>query len=195
MISGTTTQRVGALITMLLLGLSYASAQESAGRGNETMPVYVEAFENVTGDPADAWIGPGIAASVAADLGGTPAGATGRRQWRVEGAYQRVGETLRITARLVLVPSGQVADSLILDGGVSDLFALQDELARQLAVALERVQAKPVQQVAEGPGRFSTVPSPPASAPTTAAQPSLPVAATTTAGLAIASLSPIDGPA
>ena len=93
---------------MLLLSLSlHASAQEFAGQGNETTPVYVEPFENVSGDPADAWIGPGIAASVAADLGGTPAGAAGRRQWRVEGAYQRVGETLRITARLVLVPSGQ----------------------------------------------------------------------------------------
>lgn len=202
--SRTTAQRVGVLVTLLLLGLSLnASAQGFSGRGDEATPLYVETFENVTGDPADAWIGLGIAESVAADLGGTPGGATGGKHWRVDGAYQRVAEQLRVTARLVSVPSGQLASSLIVDGVVSDLFALQDELARHLAAALRRARAESeppsspgagVEPFPEGPGQFSTVTSPRPGGPATGPDSSRPAAGTTPAGLAIASLSPIDGP-
>ncbi|MDA1092577.1 MAG: DUF5916 domain-containing protein [Acidobacteria bacterium] len=172
----TTARRVCALATIPLLGFVLnASGQGVGGTGDEATTLSVGAFENLTGDPADAWIGLGIAESVAADLGGTTGDPRGGISWRVEGAYQRVAEQLRITARLVSVPSGQVAGSMLLDGAISDLFALQDELARQLAAALPPTQAE------------SEPPRPPDSG-------TRPVAGTTAASLAVASLSPTSGP-
>ena len=61
-------------------------------------------FENLTGDADDAWIGAGIAESLAAGLAGrfTVAAdqtAAGTR-FRVTGAFQRVGDDIRITAQL-----------------------------------------------------------------------------------------------
>ena len=60
--------------------------------------VAIAPFDNLSRDPVDEWIGAGIAATVATELRQVlPRGA----RWRVVGAYQRVGDTLRITARLV----------------------------------------------------------------------------------------------
>ena len=99
--------------------------------------VAVSTFANVTRDPADDWLGEGIAETVAADLaaagltvvGRGPASSTvsagaepdaspagvlslGRTlgaRWIVTGGYQRLGERLRITARLVDVDHGSGA--------------------------------------------------------------------------------------
>ena len=103
--------------------------------------VAVAVFTNVTGEQADAWIGFGIAESVAIDLGGSVESADGRARWRVVGAYQRVGDNLRITAELVDVPTGRTLNALKLDGQVSDLFGLQDELSRQLTALLRQHEA------------------------------------------------------
>ena len=55
--------------------------------------------------------------------------------WLVTGGYQRVGSSLRITARLVDVQTGAVRQSATVDGAVTDLFALQDQVVAQLDVA------------------------------------------------------------
>ena len=61
--------------------------------------------------------------------------ALGRRvgaRWVVSGGYQHVGAQIRITAKLIEVPTGTVARSAKVDGAVTDLFDLQDAVAAQL---------------------------------------------------------------
>ena len=124
--------------------------------------VVVVPFANLTGDPADAWIGAGVAESLATgfpvgvtviasltgedDAGvGTPIGAVpssfqatqvARRlggQYAVTGAYQRLGDQLRITGRMVDLVTGSVVRSVKVDGSVDELFSLQDRLVAQLS--------------------------------------------------------------
>ena len=56
-------------------------------------------------------------------------------RWLVSGGYQRVGDLLRITARLVEVTSGEVRRSTRIDGSIADLFDVQDRIAAALADA------------------------------------------------------------
>ena len=59
----------------------------------------------------------------------------GRRmgaQWIVSGGYQRLGDQLRITGRLVDVTTGAVVRAAKVDGATDDLFELQDRLATEL---------------------------------------------------------------
>ena len=95
-------------------------------------------FANITGEPGDAWIGAGIAETLIVDLQGAPGfeDVTGEQigaPWVVSGAYQRVANQIRITARLVEVASGAVIRTATVDGAMDDLFDLQDRLAVDLA--------------------------------------------------------------
>ena len=119
-------------------------------------------FTNVSRQPADDWIGAGIAETVAADVqkvgmavvgwggadwyraGGAPgAGAiepAARAAWRdrgvswiVDGTLQRLGDRLRITTRVVDAGSGAVAFNTRVDGTWQDLFETQDRVAAAVA--------------------------------------------------------------
>ena len=77
----------------------------------------------------------------------------------VRGTYQRVGDRLRITARVVDVRSGDVVHSAKIDGLLSDVFAVQDQIAVALAERLapspdrapgSAVRRAPVPPVSEG---------------------------------------------
>ena len=126
----------------------------------------VAPFSNLSGDPADDWIAAGIAETVATDLEQVPAltvvareafaAAYGVRQsppgpddgWArevarglgasrlVAGAFQRLDERLRITARVVDAGSGAVLRAVTVDGRTDELFALQDRVSRALRDAL-----------------------------------------------------------
>ena len=104
-------------------------------------PVEVAAFVNLSGDPADAWIGDGIAETLAADLGRP--GVRLPPGLRVDGAYQQVGGRLRITAQLVDAGSGRVVAGARVDGPLADLFGLQDDLAARLGAGMRRAGAAP----------------------------------------------------
>ena len=116
--------------------------------------VLVLPFTNLLGNPLDDWFGEGIAETVAAALHTVPGVTVARAQgvaeecetgasigWVLHGAYQRVGEQLRITARLASGDGGATIHTSKVDGAVDELFALQDQLAtelgRQLAAALD----------------------------------------------------------
>ena len=124
--------------------------------------VAVAPFANISGAPADDWIGAGIAETVAADLerlhdlsvvgrealgdeiaaggaDGTAREASRRlgAAWLVAGGYQRIGDRLRVTARLVDTATGAAAAGVRVDGAAGDLFALQDRLAAELGAAFE----------------------------------------------------------
>ena len=129
-------------------------------------------FTNITREPADEWIGSGIAETVSADLknvqGLTVIGRErvfdalrnlerrrrpqddrfaieiGRglgARWIVSGAYQRLGESIRITARFVEVATGAVLRNVKIDGRLSDIFGLQDRIVFELTQDL-RLQAR-----------------------------------------------------
>ena len=56
--------------------------------------------------------------------------------WLVTGGYQRLGEQMRITARLVDTGTGALAAGVKVDGAFGEIFALQDRIVEELAVAL-----------------------------------------------------------
>ena len=121
--------RVFALCALLLPAAAFAQTPGT---------VSVLPFTNITGEPGDAWIGAGIAETLIADLQGAPGFevVTGEQigvAWVLRGAYQRVGNQIRITARLVEVATGTVVRTAMVDGVMDDLFGLQDRLAADLA--------------------------------------------------------------
>jgi len=114
--------------------------------------VFVVPFTNLAGDPADDWIGVGIAEAVAIDLqtegaqvvraaaravglgseGELEAGRRAGADRMVNGAYQRLGDWIRVTARLVDLADGAVLQSATVTGRVVDIFDLQDRVAAGL---------------------------------------------------------------
>ena len=149
------------------LAVFVAAAGLAAPASGQVSPTVVVApFTNVSRQPADDWIGAGLAETIAIDLQdaglavvghraepkpigyrGAPPGATDpaaaldayRRQgvaWMIDGTLQRVGDALRITTRIVDVATGAVEFGTRVDGGVADLFDMQDEVAAVLATRL-----------------------------------------------------------
>ena len=126
-------------------------------RETDSGAVAILPFANISGIATDDWFGAGIAESLAASLQGagvtivhgeSPVATTdaeaGRAlgaTWVVGGSYQRQGERLRITARVVEAASGTVVRTSILDGATAELFALQDRLADRSAARLSRMPA------------------------------------------------------
>ena len=179
-----------ALVTMApaIPGGARALAQPSAPAG-ATREAAVLSFINISSNPADTWIGTGIAESVASDLNrvgiaaaraetesvpratevglGSPeaileTGQTLGASWLVTGAYQRVGDRLRITARVFDAGTAALVDAVTVDGSFGELFEMQDEVAARIREAL-----------ATGPGRASVeaVPAPATSTPDRLAPP------------------------
>ena len=139
-------------------------------------------FTNVSRQPADDWIGAGIADTVAADVqrvgmsvvgwggGGWPEAAPGAMaawhdrgvSWLVDGSLQRVGDRLRVTTRVVDVASGAVAFRARVDGTWQDLFETQDRVAAAVADWLASQSAPPssrtaprLSRAAPPPGTFA----------------------------------------
>ena len=109
---------------------------------NGPASVTVLVFMNITGDPADDWMGAGIAETVSTRLESDgrltvlredgPAVTEGLPHWVVSGAYQRQGARLRLTARMTREGTADVVRSVIVDGAVDAFFALQDQLVTRI---------------------------------------------------------------
>jgi DNA-binding winged helix-turn-helix (wHTH) protein/TolB-like protein len=116
-------------------------------------------FANLGGDPDLAWLATGIPETVANDLTGfrvlrvvdrVRIGEAVRRtdgsmtavaraldvHLVVVGSFQRAGERIRITARLVDVPTGETVADAKVDGRQEEIFDLQDRIVRQFSAAL-----------------------------------------------------------
>lgn len=126
----------------------------------------VMTFANITREPADDWIGTGIAETVSSDLktihGLTIIGRAriydalrnlatdahlndslaidiGRRlgaTWVVVGGFQKIGGMVRITANVVEVATGEVRRTVKVDGAIDDIFSLQDKIVYELSQGL-----------------------------------------------------------
>ncbi len=154
-----------ALERALKEGPAAASLPATRGPGRS---IAVLAFENITKNGEDDWLGTGIAETAAADLkavegvsvvarervhealqkltgpgespGAEIAVDVGRElgaRWVVSGGYQRLGGTVRVTARLTETATGAVLRTVKLDGTMDGLFALQDRVVRELAAGLD----------------------------------------------------------
>jgi tetratricopeptide (TPR) repeat protein len=121
-------------------------------------------LQNLTREPADDWLGSGIAESLAADLSRVrgltliarekvararaslesqrpDADALALAQllgcrWLFSGGFQRLGPSLRITTRLTEVSTGRVVSAEKLDGNLESVFEMQDRLSSSVAAAL-----------------------------------------------------------
>jgi serine/threonine protein kinase/tetratricopeptide (TPR) repeat protein len=74
-----------------------------------------------------------------ADFDETVAIDVGRRlgsSWILGGGYQRIGEMIRITARLVEVNTGEIVRTVKIDGKISEIFDLQDKIVYELSQGL-----------------------------------------------------------
>jgi len=118
--------------------------------------IAVSDFQNLTADPDVSWLASGIAETISNDLrtlralsvidrAGLPEPARLARvdaaramglDWLVVGSYQRAGDRLRITARVIDVATGEAIAHAKADGRVTDAFAVQDMLVTQLLADL-----------------------------------------------------------
>ena len=192
---------------LLLLAGAHPAAGQSAGSGDAGMrrapprpaAVAIAPFANLSGAPADAWLGAGIAETLATDLqqlralavavGGLPgdverraaaaapndpaalAAARGRGvSWLVTGGFRRLGPRLRITARITSVEQGAALRTIRVAGAADDLFALQD----QVAAALREAFATLTPVGASAPVRPAAGIDPPAGADAAEAAPAAP---------------------
>ena len=167
-----------ALILVFILcraGSPPAAAAQEAG-GTDDGVVAILPFGNISGSAADDWFGAGIAESLAASFqgagvtivhGDSPAAASDAEAGRALGAarvvggrFQRQGDRLRITARVVEVATGAVVRTSIVDGAAADLFDLQDRVAAELRPALAAPAGRD-QRLAEAAARSASEPPAP----------------------------------
>ena len=69
--------------------------------------------------------------SVAIDIGRRLAAS-----WILGGGYQRIGEMIRITARVIDVNTGEVVRTVKIDGNINEIFTLQDKIVYELSQGL-----------------------------------------------------------
>ena len=177
---------LAAALVALLAVPAYSQSRPAAPAPGGDGLVLVLPFTNLTGNPAEAWIGVGIAEAIATDLqvqGGRTLratapvrGDTGSGEgWEaaleegrlagagrvVSGAYQRLGDQIRVTARLIDVADGTVIRSAIVTGQTAEIFELQDRVAMELrgGAAVARSRPDPPtapDPVTRRPGRSGT---------------------------------------
>lgn len=123
-------------------------------------------FVNITKQPDCDWLSSGIAETITVDLKriaalqvvsrekvsavlGKDAGQKVTEQqvidlgqvlqarWIVWGAFQKMGETIRITSHFTEVSTGDVVGSAKVDGTMNDIFRLQDQIITNLMESLE----------------------------------------------------------
>ena len=158
-------REIEALERALRDGTAASALPAARGPGRS---IAVVAFENITKNPEDDWLGTGIAETASADLravegvtviarervneivrkltGGTEApeadlatriGLELEARWVVSGGLQRVGETVRVTARLTESATGAVLRTVKLDGTMAGFFSLQDRVVGELTAGLD----------------------------------------------------------
>ena len=145
-------------------------AARPAGFADAAPSVAVLPFVNVSRNPADDWISTdmtvalrtaleqtgamGVVTLAAADDSTAleTAGARGAR-WLVGGGYQRVGDRLRITARVLAVAGGDLRRVVKVDGTVDELDTLTTEMVATVRAAVDDGGSAPRTTAARDPVR------------------------------------------
>ena len=207
-----------AVVAPQTTGSAFAQASAPAARSAGDPPiarvVAVMPFANVSTNPADDWIGFGIAETVLTDLKQlglptvgreafagparpsdvAPGDAEARVQaeklgagWIVSGGFQRLGDQVRITARLVNVETGATRQSVKIDGAMTDVFTLQDRIVRGLAEGLKQIAGgspAPAVSAAVSPSSASPAPATTPGAPASP-RPNAPAASSASGAIVI----------
>ncbi len=143
-----------------------AAGRTSSAPPAHEQSVAVLSFANVSGRPEDAWLGTGIAETVTTGLGALPItivsrervveilralgapgggddGAFAARVGRevgaslvVSGAYQCIGERIRVTVRVTDAASARITLNARVDGRLDAVFDVQDRIVAELASGL-----------------------------------------------------------
>ena len=133
------------------------SGAAQAGQATQLRTIAVVPFDNISGQSDDDWLGFGIAETISADLqrvgavslfdiGNTLSLEDARDlgfSWVITGGYQRVGDQLRVTARILDVETGATQGAAKVDGTLSNLFSLQDQIVSELINSFEQPPAAP----------------------------------------------------
>ena len=131
---------------------------------DQTIPsLAILEFQNVAADAASEWLATGMAETLGADMmrlksvhvippdrvrsamkelkdPAFDSVELGRKlgvRWLVTGSYQRSGARLRVTPRLLDIQTGAIVFSCKLDGDFDQVFALQDQVVREVLTFLE----------------------------------------------------------
>ncbi|MDJ0948159.1 MAG: adenylate/guanylate cyclase domain-containing protein [Alphaproteobacteria bacterium] len=140
------------------LGMEPASREETALPLPDKPSIAVLPFDNLSGDPKQEYLSDGITESLITRLARQPdmfviarnssftykgkavkVQQIGRDlgvRYVLEGSVQKAGERIRITAQLVEAATGEHLWADSYDRQLNDLFAVQDEIARKVAVEL-----------------------------------------------------------
>ena len=147
-----------------------AHHQQAAATNAHEQTIAVMDFTNVTGDADSAWLSAGIAETVTGDLRalgrfrvldrGRVMEAIRRTSGSLQdvsadldaplavvGSYQRNGDRIRITGRVVNVRNGEALADAKVDGLLTDIFELQDrvvaQFSRELGLATGLIMRSP----------------------------------------------------
>ena len=119
------------------LGLASDPVLADAAETPDPNAVAIRAFSNVTGSEPDSALAQSLGRAVATHLNAldtlTVVSSENDATWVVTGGIQRVGETLRITARLVDRRGGAVVQAIKVDGSIDELARLQTEVAAAMS--------------------------------------------------------------
>lgn len=153
------------LIAELQQSSSGSQLPQARTRSQKIPALAILEFQNLAADSGSEWLATGMAETLGADMmrlkslqviapdrvhstlrelkqtGQDPDPADiGRRlnaRWIVTGSYQRAGTRLRVTPRLLDIQTGTVAFSCKIDGDFEQVFALQDQVVREILNFLE----------------------------------------------------------
>ena len=118
----------------------FAPAQPQPKPSNSAVAVLP--FSNISREPTDVAIVTAIADTVSTKLSAITSLTVVRREegarWLVEGGVQRMGNVIRITIRVVDANNGSVLRAVKVDGPVSELSRLQNEVASQVTESMRK---------------------------------------------------------
>ena len=152
------------LLTLMFVAIGTAATRAQNGAGDEsTVTVAVSPFDTLSADGADDWVGRGIAETLTVDLERlgsfhvvSPSADVAGAVWHVTGAYQRQGDQVRITARIIEAATETVRGTAQVDGRVDETFALQDQLGAAIAERLRGLAGAGPAAMASAPAERPT---------------------------------------
>ncbi|HWN99985.1 MAG TPA: FlgO family outer membrane protein, partial [Blastocatellia bacterium] len=141
-ITGATTKLENAVAVMTFSNITKEAADDWIGSGiAETVSADLKNVKglSVIGRERTFEVLKGLATGSLADSEEAVAIDIGRRldaRWILAGGYQRMGEMIRITARVIDVSTGEVVRTVKIDGKIAEIFALQDKIVYELSQGL-----------------------------------------------------------
>ena len=166
-----------ALLIVVLLGAAYAALSKEASSSTPRSSVVILPFKNLTGDRESDYFSDGVAGDIATHLGriaelrvisGARYGTGSRNPVEIgsavsaaavlDGSVRRSANRVRIVAQLLDARTGELIWSDSYDRDINDIFSLQAEVSRKIAIALtgELSPADAARLAANRKGDFET---------------------------------------